>query len=110
MFTVGWGYDPHAAHLVAIDSTISSNQFAQAQLLAGGSADLVNVTLFGDNPVYTIDTTGEPTAVRFTNTLIVGACTLDPDLSVVTNGGNLESPGDTCSLTAATDQRNVSYL
>jgi hypothetical protein len=49
-----------------------------------------------------------PNALAIKNTLIDGDCVTDVDTTAVSNGHNLESPGDTCDFDQATDQVNVS--
>lgn len=73
-----------------------------------GTIELVSMTLSGNSSefkgvggIYVLND-----MVSLTNTLIEGDCG-GPGF-VVTGGGNLESPGDTCGLADATDQAGVS--
>jgi len=91
------------------NSTISGNTATatdgggMALLPVGGryapTASLHNSTVANNSPSAII-VVGE---VTLTNSLIEGGCAG----RIVSNGGNLESLGDTCGLTAATDQVNV---
>jgi hypothetical protein len=102
----GGGIESYASHaeLIMIDSTLSGNVGGGIRILASGAATLIHNTIFGNDGV---DISDSGRAVLLRNNLIVGECDFgffDPS----SEGGNLESPGNTCELTDPSDQANVS--
>ena len=104
----GGGMDDHGTSFVQ-NSTVSGNAVdgggAGGGLynLGGTSMTVLSATITGNSAgAGSALHNGGTTAV--TNTLLAGSC----DGAVATsNGGNLESPGDTCGLDAASDQVGV---
>lgn len=89
-----------------INSTISGNSTAigGAGIESLGTLTVTNSTLSGLHPSYPGEAILNFGTADLTNTLIEGEC----GGQLVSYGGNVESPGDTCSLTDATDQVGVS--
>ncbi len=92
------------------NSTISTNGTGGIQTVSS-LFDMTNVTLTG-NSGLTIDNSlygglYGPAIVKLSNTIIDGDCVTDPNNVTTSLGGNLESPGNTCALTAGGDQVNV---
>jgi hypothetical protein len=95
-----------------INSTVSSNtgedSLASAIELWSGNATLINSTLvWGSNTQSLISFNGAELIV--TNSLIVSAsgkpaCLFLGGDTVISGGGNVQSPGDDCRLTDPTDQ------
>ncbi len=71
-----------------------------------GSLTLDGVTFSGNGSASSTTVAVTSGDVSFTNTLISGWCSVYVSTSA-SNGGNLESPGNTCTLTHASDQVNV---
>lgn len=115
-----------------VNSSVSGNLGAVSTQLALGydqyeppppasptPLSLVNVTVFGDAhhgstsliAPFDPDERGHsmPSEVRFRNTVIAGGGCADPDHvgAFVSEGGNLESPGSSCGLGAASDRVDV---
>jgi len=99
-----------------VGSTISGN----ASAMGGGAS------LGGDNEFELIDSTVAgndaslgsafdqeftvPNALRFRNSIVEGTCSAFLGGAIVTFGGNIESPGDTCGLHDPSDQTGVTKL
>jgi hypothetical protein len=95
------------------NSTVSGNRAESGGGIANNSSfarlTLLNTTL-SDNAAAqgaSVFNSGFSARVTMGNTLLDGACIVQAPATIVTNGGNLESPGDTCLLTDATDHVNV---
>lgn len=104
----GGGLDGHGQSFIE-NSTVSGNIVNGGGVggglynLGGQTMTVINTTVSGNSAVAgaAIHTAGTLTV---TNVLVVGDCDATVDL---TNGGSLESPGDTCGLNAPSDQVNV---
>jgi CSLREA domain-containing protein len=70
---------------------------------ASGPLSLNGVTIHGNLSPTSSDLYANNATITVTNTLIAGDCTTEASGSFLSNGGNLESPGDTCGLTAVLD-------
>ncbi len=100
------------ATLVISNSTVAQNGDAGIQNTAGGGIVLTNSTLAGNGgaPLPTaIHHPGPPQAQTGTETLLdtilAGTCSFGGRTS---QGGNVESPGNSCGLGHASDQVNIS--
>lgn len=87
--------------------TIADNQAADwgGGIVAGGvdNLTLAHVTVAGNTANF--GSALDAGAVTVRNSIISGTCVGDP---VISQGGSIESPGDNCGLTHATDQTAVS--
>jgi hypothetical protein len=104
-----------------INSTVSANSSVTASAIAHGDGQLtlVNSTLSGTDGITAVSLYGDANLVT-ANSLIVGSNDYGFGCShgvfgswtgsVISNGGNIESPGDTCGLTDPTDLVNVEDL
>jgi hypothetical protein len=98
-----------------VNSTISGNAATSVGAAGGGIwTDLSTLTVssctFSGNSVAAGGTTSGAIwngngKVIVTNTLVNGGCSLDGDL--LSGGGNLESPGDSCGFDRPSDQPAV---
>lgn len=90
------------ADLSIVNSTISSNvaTFGGGISQQGGHLQLTNVTLSENSPDE-IEVAGP---VEVANTILDGRCSGQP---VVSFGGNVEGPGDTCGLDHPADRTSV---
>jgi len=100
---VGGGVANVTGTLKIENSTISGNTAASGHgseiFILGGSVFITSSTIAA-NADQAFPIFGGAT---LTNSLISGTC----GTTVLSNGGNLESPGDTCGLTDPSDQVNV---
>ena len=87
----------NAGTITLTNSTMSGN--ANDTFKNDGVVTLVNVTMTGNVVANTASLTT-------TNSLFATDCAL-PFGTLVSNGGNVESPGDTCELVDSTDRSNV---
>jgi len=107
------------ATLTITTSTVSGNTATGENpsggggILNSGTATITNSTVSGntaDRGGSAISTFEE--SLTLVNTLIDGNCLIDPPEEfpgeLVSEGGNLESPGDTCGFDQPGDQANVS--
>ncbi len=89
------------------NSTIAGNvagiQGGGLYLDPGGGVSLHSVTLADNHAGTQGDAIASGGPVTLTNTLVAGGCWVT-GASTTSNGGNLESPGDTCGMTPAVDQ------
>ncbi len=101
------------------NATFSGNQSnlegGAVRSIFGGDVTLRHVTITGGSASEgsAISVLNSPTLnVTLSNTLIDGTCDLSSAGSITSSGGNLEGPGDSCELVAATDlvMRNVAQL
>ncbi len=95
----------------SIENVTISGNTGNGLLLAAGLTNIRNTTITG-NGGYAIENRyggiWGAADTKLTNTLVVGDCYNEEGWSFLTSlGGNLESPGDTCKLTASGDQPNV---
>ena len=74
-------------------------------LLENSSVTVTAVTMAQNSTSPSLEVRGG--SVTMTNTLIQGNCGTSYGGAVIWAGGNLESPGDTCSLSSVADYRNV---
>ena len=100
-----------------VDTTISSNSANSSGVVSGinnafGSSTLINCTVVGDPFNSVIEAPGG--SIDITNTVIAGRVfSVDgpqggcEGANVISGGGNIESPGDTCSFNDPTDMVNV---
>ena len=89
------------------NSTLAAN--AGRELFASGEALCTHCTISdptdgGDAEIHVFGAAGSVTLV---NSIVAGNCSLESDGSVVSGGGNLESPGDGCGLDQGDDQPSV---
>ena len=97
-----------ANSLTLTNSTISGNT-STGIVNWGSYAKLVNTTVT-DNGGYAVDNSLAglaPTSAVFYNSILVGGCLTSASTLTASGGGNLESPGNTCNLTASTDAVSV---
>jgi hypothetical protein len=94
--------------LTLINSTVSENLAdTAAGISSARNVTLVNSTVIGT--VHGYEFVPEPApSFALIATIIDGLCTEEGEVTWVSNGNNLESPGDTCGLDQSTDQVNVS--
>ncbi|MBK7975775.1 MAG: hypothetical protein IPK07_21705 [Deltaproteobacteria bacterium] len=81
------------------NSTLTGNVGLTVDTLFSGHANVRSSTLVAAGPDHALCGPG----VLATNSILVGQC----GGSVTSAGGNVESPGNTCGLTASNDQPNV---
>ena len=90
--------------LAATNSTVSSNEarFLVSDLYNDGTLALTNTTVSKREDVL-------PTAILNTGFLTMTHSLLDADCegAIISNGNNIESPGDTCGFEQETDMVNV---
>lgn len=100
----GAGFDNRGT-LTLVNSTVSGNVAVDgggAAILNDGMLTLASCTLSGNTGVWNDGVSGGTMRVR--NTIIDGTCrTVETD----SEGGNIESPGDTCGLGEEGDQTTV---
>jgi CSLREA domain-containing protein len=107
----GAGLSVHGAtptEVALINTTIVNNHSAgmagAVEIAGAGVVSMNSVTLHGNSsgtteaPDIMVDGSSELT---LTNTLVSDSCSVDG--TVISGGANLESPGDTCGLTAEDD-------
>jgi len=104
----GGGLDDHGLSFIQ-NTTVSGNAVNGGGVggglynLGGGTMTLISTTIVG-NSAGAGEAIHNAGTLTVTNVLVVGDC----DATVeVTNGGSLESPGDSCGLNAPSDQVNV---
>jgi predicted outer membrane repeat protein len=91
------------------NSTVSGNRAIEGAgggLWAGGQTALTHTTI-ADNLAPTGSAVNVRGALSLSGTLVQGDCILESGAAVISLGGNLESPGDTCGLSDASDQVGV---
>jgi hypothetical protein len=108
----GGGINSEREILTLTNSTVSGNIALETGggILTRRTATLISCTLSenrADLGNAIIFTDGESTLV---NTVIDGDCYVDGWAVVASNGGNIESPDDSCGLNPLTDQVNVPEL
>ncbi len=109
--TDGGGFFVSSTPLTLTNSTVSGNSAGNS--LSGivnsdATLTLVNSTVSNHSATGSgIANQGVGTSMILTNSLIDDSCSNGLTATITSNGGNLESPGDTCGLTDATDQRSV---
>ena len=72
--------------------------------MAGGDMTLLNVTI-ANGTAPSGNAVHNAAVVRATNSIVKGGCAQN---DLISNGGNLESPGNGCGFGQASDKRNVS--
>ena len=95
----------------------SEAHFENVTLTGNGSAELQSTTFAAVECVHcTISDPGDVDAsvllqsngvVTMTNSVVAGQCLLQSEGTLTSSGGNLESPGHTCTLGQGTDQVDV---
>jgi len=104
-FVLGGIWNDLDGMLAVTNSTVSGNEtrFLVGGIFNDGTLALTNTTVSknDDDPTSTILNTGMLTV---TSSLVDGDC----NGATISNGYNLESPGDTCGFDEATDQPSVS--
>jgi CSLREA domain-containing protein len=105
----GGGIYHAGVDLILVNSTVSGNT-ATTYGSGGVSTDGLALAASIENCTITDNYGAESEAVSFrtdvsvANTIFDGSCHVEPGLGFVTSqGGNLESPADTCDLVHATD-------
>jgi hypothetical protein len=98
---------------VLLNSTVSGNSADRGGGIATGLSPftIINSTLSGNSPDAIFadrDPEDPPVDLTVTGSLIEGECVFGGVATLVSNGHNVESPGDTCGFDQATDQVNVS--
>lgn len=94
--------------LTLINSTISGNtasNFASSGIINIGTLSTVTLVNSTVSNNISFDRPGSLTA---SNSILAGDCGFLGDMTVTSEGGNIESPGDTCGFDQPTDQVNVS--
>jgi len=132
----GWGTGAGISNpgtLTMTNCTVSGNSVAEpgGGIFNGGTARLTNSTVSGNTPGAILNVhegtmaitnstvsangdlaiakVGGPGTLTLANSLIVGRCDVsDPDIAIISNGYNIESPGDTCGFDQEGDQASVS--
>ena len=101
--------------MTLVNSTVSGNTatYEGGGVGSGGTLRLVNSTVSGNTaggPGSAVYTIYDGSVVETTATVIDGECGQlgGFDVTWVSNGHNIESPGDTCGFDQPTDQVNVS--
>jgi hypothetical protein len=84
-----------------LNSTVSGNAGRAITVCEGNAATLTNCTVLG-----TLRVVSDAIAV-LKSTIIDGDCENDAEAIVISNGHNIESPGDTCGFDQDTDQVDV---
>jgi hypothetical protein len=106
----GGGIRAFVGEVIVVNSTVSGNStwWDGAGVQASNDAfTMIHCTVAGNLPAFGGTVLLEPGGeITLANTLIEGDCDLESG-TVVSMGGNLESPGDTCSLTDPSDQVDV---
>jgi len=93
------------------NSTIDSNHAGKegGAIAVEGVASLINVTIGRNTAITATAVINSPTSnVTYHNTIFEGSCS--SAVQVTSLGGNIESPGNTCQLTARSDQFNVTSM
>jgi CSLREA domain-containing protein len=109
----GGGIYHAGVDLVLMNSTVSGNTATTAGsggLTTDGLALTANVTssTFSNNSGAESEAAVIRCNINVTNTIFDGTCAVVPGMGTVSsNGGNLESPGDTCGLDHLTDQTSI---
>jgi len=87
--------------LTLTNSTVSGNSPDGLRTVHGGTVAITNSTL-SDNRDVAITKVGGPGTVTLTNSLVDGGCSPgdpdDPAWPTISNGHNIESPGNTCGF------------
>jgi hypothetical protein len=115
----GAGVHTTALRNGAWNSTISGNvaeeaggAFYVAGTSLGASTHLLSHNTIADNTApfgSAVFATGETPTLRLSGNIVRGACEADgPAVALVSEGSNVESPGDTCTLDHLDDQVGVS--
>jgi hypothetical protein len=106
----GGGIAAFIAEVTVVNSTVSDNSTWQDGAGVRASNDaftMIHCTISGNVPAFGGTLRLQPGGeITLANTLIEGDCDLEFG-TVVSKGGNLESPGDTCSLADPSDQVGV---
>ena len=106
--STGSGIDSYGP-LTVVNSTVSGN--GRTGMIAGGirawgPATLISTTVSGNLGAADIYADQSLTAI---NSIVDGRCSVSEEAGlIVSNGNNIESPGDTCGFDQSTDQVNVS--
>jgi predicted outer membrane repeat protein len=105
----GGGFFVSSTPLNLTNSTVSGNTASNG--LNGivnfhSAITLVNSTV-SNNSGNGITNSSASATMILTNSLIDDICSNYPSMVITSNGGNLESPGDTCGLTDPSDQPGV---
>ncbi len=81
----------------------------EIQVTGGGSVTCQHCTLRGlttDNP--TVQVSGNGSTIAFANSIVVGSCLVFNSGTSDSEGGNIESTGDTCGFDLGSDDSGVS--
>jgi hypothetical protein len=107
----------NAGEMTIINSTVSENSAAGLMRVSGGGIlsygriSLTNTTISGNSADYADAIQTYDAYVEIAHTLIDGECdarvAAEPNLTWVSLGYNIESPGDTCDFDQLTDQVDV---
>ncbi len=93
---------------VTIDENPAGNEL---QVTGGGSVTCQHCTLRGlTTDVATVQVSGNDTTMAFANSIVVGSCVVNNPATTDSEGGNLESTGNTCGFNLGSDATNVSSL
>ncbi|MEM8607423.1 MAG: choice-of-anchor Q domain-containing protein [Myxococcota bacterium] len=113
----GGGIYSVSIRMTMFDSTVSGNSADEAGgalyvdgTTLGASTTYLNANTIVDNTAPSgaaIFSTGETPTLRLAANIIDGDCAVQPSAVIDSEGSNLESPGDTCGLNAATDRVDV---
>ena len=100
----GGGVGNYLGTLMMTNCTVSGNIYGGISNIMG-TATVVSSTV-SDNTVFDIRSIFEAVST-FTNSVVDGDCDADI-VSILSNGYNIESPGNTCGFDQPTDQVSVS--
>jgi hypothetical protein len=106
----GGGINAPSSAMTMINTTVSGNQAPFGSAISSGvtdgTANLLSSTLFGNVPADSVIYNSGTVTAR--NSIVEGRC-VRPE--VVSLGGNIESPSNTCGLSpGGTDQVNIPEL
>jgi hypothetical protein len=103
--STGFGVSAAQGSLAITNSTLAENGWS-GLLVGSASVEVTNSTIAGNgNPAASAISGGSPGNPTLRNTILAGSCSAVTRTSL---GGNLESPGNGCNLTHASDQVSVS--
>jgi hypothetical protein len=107
---VGGGIFNYDGTLTLTNSTVSGNtaDFGGGGIYNGGTLTMTNSTVSGNTATEgnSISNAGFGT-MTLTNSLVDGDCQFGPNNVTESNGGNIESPGNTCRFDQPTDHVSV---
>jgi len=107
----GGGIYGYHGTLTATNVTVSENTAAEAGggVRTSGDSIFVSSTI-SSNVASSASAVFLDGGARFLNSVLDGDCFVDDWAVVVSSGGNIESPGDTCALDASIDRVNVTSI